>query len=335
MESIKQLNTFGIDCQAEHLHEIAHQDDFRKLTSNRDRLFILGGGSNVLFVDEVTPDILLVNNKGISYVEQGDHVLVTAQAGIIWHELVVNTLEQGFSGLENLALIPGKVGAAPIQNIGAYGVELRDRFVSLTAYHFESKSFVEFKPSECQFGYRDSFFKTDEGREYCIWDVTLKLDKIFRPTLSYSGLTDLANHKNISANLVFETVCHLRRSKLPDPAVTGNAGSFFKNPVVNIAQYDRLKHEFPRVVAYPFENNWKLAAGWLIEQAGLKGYRQGDAGIHDKQALVLVNHANASGRQLVEMAKYAQASVLEKFAVKLEPEVNLISAKGRVNLDDI
>ena len=335
MVNIKQLNTFGIDCQAELLHKVVHQDDFRKLSSDRDRLFILGGGSNVLFIDEITPDILLIDNKGISYEEQDDHVLVTAQAGIVWHELVVDTLKQGLSGLENLALIPGKVGAAPIQNIGAYGVELRDRFVSLTAYHFESRSFVKFKPSECQFGYRDSFFKTAEGREYCIWDVTLKLDKTFRPTLTYGGLTDLANHKNISANLVFETVCHLRRSKLPDPAVTGNAGSFFKNPVVSSAQYEHLNREFPHIVAYPFENNWKLAAGWLIDQAGLKGYRKGDAGIHDKQALVLVNHAHATGRQLIDMAKHAQASVVEKFAVKLEPEVNLISSKGRVNLDDI
>ena len=335
MVNIKQLNTFGIDCHAQHLRTIQQREDLTTQDIHPDHYFVLGGGSNVLFVDETTPDILLIDNQKLTYQDHNDHVLVTAQAGIVWHDLVIDTLNHGYSGLENLALIPGKVGAAPIQNIGAYGVELCDRFVSLTAYHLASKSFVEFSNSDCQFGYRDSFFKSDDGREYCIWDVTLKLDKSFTPVLSYRGLTDLADSADLSAQAVFDTVCHLRLSKLPDPAVTGNAGSFFKNPVVEATQYEQLKRAFPELVAYPSGEQWKLAAGWLIDQAGLKGYRDGDAGIHDKQALVLVNHGYASGRQLVDMAKYARASVLEKFAVKLEPEVNLIGRKGRVNLDDI
>ena len=336
MKSLKNLNTFGIDCHSNQLIRVQQPEDLASVAYDEHNYLVLGGGSNVLFADEIAPDILLMDNHAVIYQETDTWTRVTAQAGVNWHELVEDSLDKGFSGLENLALIPGNIGAAPIQNIGAYGVELCDRFISLTAWDFDTKAFVTFNRADCQFAYRDSYFKTAEGRRFCIWDVTLRLDRAFQPVLDYHGLVELAGTADLSARQVFDRVCSLRRSKLPDPDVIGNAGSFFKNPIISDSHYQVLRNEFPSLVAYPQDGHcWKLAAAWLIDQAGFKGHSQGDAGVHDRQALVLVNRANATGRDIAQLAQYIQRSVNEKFNVLLEAEVNIITTNGRTTLDSI
>lgn len=336
MICLKDLNTFGINSYSEQLIRIQQPIDIQSIDYQQGNYLVLGGGSNVLFASDRVPDVLLMDNHNISYQQAGKSVHVTAEAGVNWHRLVEDSLQKGFSGLENLALIPGNIGAAPIQNIGAYGVELCDRFISLTAWDFESKSFVTFNQEDCQFAYRDSYFKSQEGRRFCIWDVTLRLDNQFKPVLGYHGLSELEGTPDLSARQVFDTVCSLRRSKLPDPDVIGNAGSFFKNPIVSDSQYRELIAEFPTLVAYPQEgSDWKLAAAWLIDQAGFKGHSQGDAGVHDRQALVLVNRSNASGKEIAQLGQLIQQTVNKKFKVQLEPEVNIITANGRTGLDDI
>ena len=334
--NLQSLNTFGISSSTANLHRIRKLDDFAFDTYDPESWFILGGGSNILFVDEAPEHILLIENQKILYVDRGDEVHVKVQAGVNWHELVKDTLSRGYSGLENLALIPGKVGAAPIQNIGAYGVELCDRFVSLTAWDLKRSELVEFNLEGCKFGYRDSFFKTTKGQSYCVWEVTLRLDKHFKPVLGHQGLMTLEDKPELTAQEVFDSVCDIRRSKLPDPDVTGNAGSFFKNPVVEPVQYSDLLRRYSNIVAYPQQGKtWKLAAGWLIDQCGLKGYIAGNAGVHDRQALVLVNHGGATGLEIVNLARYIQDKVFEQFGVKLEPEVNIIGKHGKLSLDDL
>ncbi len=336
MISLKQLNTFGIDCYTDRLIKIQKQADLQTSNLRGEDYLILGGGSNVLFTDKQTPTILLMDNQGIKYQQFGSSIHVTAQAGVNWHQLVDDTLRQGFSGLENLALIPGNVGAAPIQNIGAYGVELCDRFISLTAWDFDSQSFVTFEPDDCQFDYRNSYFKSKEGRRFCIWDITLHLDSSFDPVLNYHGLTELADEPDLTAQRVFDTVCQLRKSKLPDPASIGNAGSFFKNPIIDQEHYDELKRRNQDIVAYPQPGKyWKLAAAWLIDQAGYKGITMGNAGVHNKQALVLVNRGNAAGTEIAHLAQKIQRSVFDKFMIKLEAEVNIITQSGRSELEKI
>ena len=336
MKSLKELNPFGIDCSSKQLVRIQQPADIESIDSHNQEYLVLGGGSNVLFADELAPDILLMDNHTVTYQETENAIQVTAEAGVNWHQLVQDSLDKGFSGLENLALIPGSIGAAPIQNIGAYGVELCDRFVSLTAWDFDSHTFVSFNKDDCQFAYRDSYFKSTEGRRFCIWDVTLQLDKTFEPVLGYQGLAEMADNTDLSARKVFDRVCALRRSKLPDPDVIGNAGSFFKNPIISEPQYQDLICEYPALVAYPQNGPyWKLAAAWLIDQAGFKGYIQGGTGVHDRQALVLVNRSNASGWDIAQLAKHIQQTVKDKFNVHLEPEVNIITANGRTQLADI
>ena len=336
MISLKDLNTFGIDCRSEQLIRIQQAEDLASVDYRGDNYLVLGGGSNVLFADELAPDILLMDNHTVTYQETDNAIHVTAQAGVNWHRLVEDSLDKGFSGLENLALIPGNIGAAPIQNIGAYGIELCDRFVSLTAWDFDAKAFITFNHDDCQFAYRDSYFKSAEGRRFCIWDVTLRLDQTFQPVLTYQGLTELSGNSDLSARNVFDRVCSLRRSKLPDPEVIGNAGSFFKNPIVSDSHYQELRSEFPSLVAYPQQGPcWKLAAAWLIDQAGFKGYKRDEVGVHDRQALVLVNRANATGRDIAQLAQHIQQTINNKFNVLLEPEVNIITAQGRTRLDTI
>jgi UDP-N-acetylmuramate dehydrogenase len=336
MHSLTNLNTFGVPSNTVNLHRVENLSALEHLDYSPDSWFILGGGSNVLFIDQAPDNILLVENQGIEFSSHGEDVLVTVQAGVVWHELVKKTLAEGFSGLENLALIPGKTGAAPIQNIGAYGVELCDRFVSLKAWDFKQNKLVEFSLEDCQFGYRDSVFKSTENKHFLIWEVTLRLDKVFKPVLAYHGIMDLEQRGDLSAKAVFDEVVRIRQTKLPDPAVTGNAGSFFKNPVVDKDRYGELIRKFPNLVAYPQKGAcWKLAAAWLIDQAGLKGFRKGDAGIHDKQALVLVNHGDATGHDLLQLAKHVQNTVNDKFGVMLEPEVNIVGSQGRLSLDEV
>lgn len=330
--SLKPFNTFGVEATCNELLSFNNEQAIQAwLVQNQpaiDSMFILGGGSNLLLLGHIDLTFLQPNIQGISYQEQegNDEVLVTAGAGVNWHELVLDTLKHGYCGLENLSLIPGNVGAAPIQNIGAYGVELKDCFVTLRAVELVSGKVREFLAADCQFGYRDSIFKNSLKGRYVITQVTLRLNKQLQPQIDYAPLKQLlADKTEITAQSISQAVIGIRQSKLPDPAQLGNAGSFFKNPVVTIEQYQMLQDAFPEIVAYQIDNeHYKLAAGWLIEQAGLKGYRQGDAGVHEKQALVLVNYGRATGQDILKLAKHVRDKVLELFGVKMEPEVWII-----------
>ena len=339
MASLASHNTFGVDCHTQELIEVTDLQQLQMVSKNHDResIFVLGGGSNILFVDEAPATILHMANQGIRYDEDGEAVLVTAMSGVVWHDLVQDSLAKGFSGLENLALIPGLCGAAPIQNIGAYGVELEQRFVSLTAINLRTAEIKIFGHSDCQFAYRDSYFKSPEGRDWCIWDITLRLDQQFTPVLGHQGLSHLAGQsENLKATDVFSEVVRIRQTKLPDPADLGNAGSFFKNPVISQPQYDQLLTDYPDIVAYHVsDSEWKIPAAWLIDRAGLKGYREGAVGTHTKQALVMVNHGGATGKELVKLAKFIQAAVQQKFAIMLEPEVNIVSYNGLTTLEEL
>lgn len=333
--SLKPYNTFRIDADARYLVEINHTDDIDTLLRVTDFVgipkLILGGGSNVLLCHDFDGLVLKMNIQGIDVIrEDDDHVYLTVGAGINWHELVVFCVKQKFAGMENLALIPGTVGAAPMQNIGAYGVELEQVFDSLTAVHLLTGEKRTFSHTDCQFGYRESIFKRDLKGQFIITSVTFRLDK--RPTFHtrygaiQETLTDMGvSHDALSIKAISEAVIHIRRSKLPDPAQIGNAGSFFKNPEVPKVQFDALKAQFDTLPGYPIGDDVvKIPAGWLIEQAGWKGYRAGDVGVHTKQALVLVNYGDATGQELLTLAGQIQDSVQEKFGVTITPEVNVV-----------
>lgn len=333
--SLKAYNTFGIDVDARYLVEINHADDIDTLLEVTDftgvpRL-ILGGGSNVLLCHDFDGLVLKMNIQGIEVIREDDaHVYLVVGAGVNWHELVLFCVQHGYAGMENLSLIPGTVGAAPMQNIGAYGVELEQMFDSLTAVHTLTSERRAFSHADCLFGYRESVFKRELKGQYIITSVTFRLDK--RPTFHtrygaiQETLTEMGvSHDNLSIKAISEAVIRIRRSKLPDPAEIGNAGSFFKNPEISPSQFDALKNQFTELPGYPIgDDRIKIPAGWLIDQAGWKGYRTGDAGIHAKQALVLVNYGNATGQDLLNLAKQVQDSVQEKFGVTITPEVNVV-----------
>lgn len=327
---LTSLNTFGVSASADallQLTQIEQLDDFFELKQRHPNILVLGGGSNLLFVEHFKGLVAYVALKGVEYHdEHDDSICVTAMAGENWHELVMGTLKDGYSGLENLALIPGTVGAAPIQNIGAYGVELEQRLVSVKAFSLEDGHLYTFERKECEFGYRDSLFKRQLGR-FLVVSVTLKLDKQLKPVLNYSPLNSLFADKAPSAYDIAQAVISTRQSKLPDPQVLGNAGSFFKNPLVSQRKFMELQKEFPGIVGFPNdEGQVKLAAGWLIDNLGLKGYRMGDAGVHRHQALVLVNYGTASGRELFDLSHLIQSKVQEAYGVLLEREVRVIGA---------
>lgn len=329
--SLRPYNTFGIDAKAERFAVLRSEEDLRAiLPANIAPLHLLGGGSNVLLTKDL--DGLVLHNalKGIEVERETDaEVLVSAGAGEVWHELVLWSLAQNFGGLENLSLIPGTVGAAPIQNIGAYGAELKDVFEKLEAYHLESGERLVFSAEACKFGYRNSIFKNELKGHCLITRVWFRLSKAPTLNLTYKTLADSLRNKGITQpgiREVSEAVIAIRRSKLPDPGQIGNAGSFFKNPEVPVQLYQALKEEYPDLVAFPLPGNderVKLAAGWLIDKAGWKGHRAGDAGVHEKQALVLVNYGKASGKDILSLAQQIQADIQEKFGVSLEPEVNI------------
>lgn len=331
--SLKPYNTFGIDVKAAFLTAFSHADQALEALGNPEvsgmPRMVLGGGSNVLFTHDYEGLILLNNIGGIAVAEdRGDTVLVKAGSGVVWHEFVLWTLDQNLQGIENMSLIPGKCGAAPIQNIGAYGVELKDTFYSLDAVETATGNQVQFMRQECGFGYRDSIFKRDAKGRYIITGITLELNRRHELRLSYGSITQELQKMGVTnpgIRDVSNAVCNIRRSKLPDPAVTGNAGSFFKNPEIEAVKYQELAKEFPSIVAYSLENgNYKLAAGWLIEQCGWKGKRVGETGSHKDQALVLVNYGHATGAEIVALAHEIIASVKSKFGVDIEPEVNII-----------
>lgn len=330
---LRPYNTFGLSVKSDHFTEIGSVEEFQQLrqsdTYRNNRRLILGGGSNVLFRGDFHGLVIRNNLKGIEKTtEDNEYVYLRAAAGENWHGLVLKTIDMGLGGLENLSLIPGCVGASPMQNIGAYGVEIKEVFEELEAFDMESGERRIFKSKDCEFGYRESIFKRSLKDKYLITAVTYRLRK--QPVLntSYGAINaellamnvEHPNIRNIS-----EAVIRIRQSKLPDPSETGNAGSFFKNPEISATQYyDLLKHH-SGLVGYPLENgNYKLAAGWLIEQCGLKGYVHKGAAVHERQALVLVNKQNCKGEDVFELSELVRDKVREKFGVELEREVNVI-----------
>jgi UDP-N-acetylmuramate dehydrogenase len=327
------FNTFKIKARCRYFAEIHSIEDFQSLLGTKEfkenRKLILGGGSNLLFTKDFDGIVIKNNLKGISILGgENGHVTVKAAAGEVWHEFVQFTMDKGFAGLENLSLIPGCVGASPMQNIGAYGVEIKEVFEELEAYSLVDGSKRLFTNEECHFGYRESVFKNVFKDQYFIASVTFRLNTKPNLNTSYGAINTELQAMNISQpgiKDVSQAVINIRRSKLPDPAVTGNAGSFFKNPEVPESNYQQLKEKFTDLVAYPLANgHYKLAAGWLIEQCGLKGYQHKGAAVHSKQALVLVNTGNAEGKDLLELSEIVMQNVNEKFGVKLEREVNII-----------
>jgi UDP-N-acetylmuramate dehydrogenase len=332
-KSLKQLNTFGIDATARFYTECGSLEEIKEVLSNTrfagTAKMILGGGSNLLFTKNFDGLVLRNNLKGIELVdEDDDFYYVRSGAGEVWHEFVMYCIKNNYAGLENLSLIPGNVGASPMQNIGAYGVEIKDSFHELHAFHINDKALHIFTNTDCKFGYRESVFKRELKDQFIITTVTYKLRK--KPILNttYGAIEkELADMgvKEPTIQSISQAVCNIRSSKLPDPKVIGNAGSFFKNPEVPRSKYEELKKEFPNIVGYELENgNVKLAAGWLIEQCGWKGKTFGDAGVHKLQALVLVNYGNAKGSEIFDLSTKILESVKEKFGVDLEREVNIV-----------
>jgi len=327
--SLKDYNTFGIDVKARWLSSFDSQDALPEMLEARPGpLLILGGGSNILLTRDFDGLVLRNGIKGIGVVrEDAQYVYVRVGAGENWHGFVQYALERGWAGVENLSLIPGNVGAAPMQNIGAYGVELKEVFYELSAYHLEEKKVYTFSLNDCEFGYRESVFKRRYKGQFVILDVTFRLYKVPRLHTEYGAIREELEKMGVgelTIQAVAEAVVRIRRSKLPDPAEIGNAGSFFKNPTVTALKFEELRGAFPDIVGYPGPSGVKLAAGWLIEQCGWKGYRKGDAGCHDRQALVLVNYGHAGGREIYDLSEEILQSVKVKFGVELEREVNII-----------
>lgn len=330
--SLKSLNTFGLTARARYFAEAGNTEELKAILTDPKSAgvtkMILGGGSNILFTRDFDGLIIHNNIGGISKLsEDTDSVLLQAGGGVIWHEFVLYAVEHGYSGIENLSLIPGTVGAAPMQNIGAYGVEIKDTFHSLVAVDLSNGESRTFNLEQCHFGYRDSVFKREEKGKYIIVSVIFRLRKNPVINTSYGAIEEQLKSMGIEKpgiKDVSNAVIAIRRSKLPDPKEIGNAGSFFKNPEIPMAQYEDLKRTFPDMVAYKIANDkMKLAAGWLIEQCGWKGKRVGNAGMHARQALVLVNYGGATGEELINHARNVQKSVKEKFGVEIEMEVNV------------
>lgn len=327
--SLRSLNTFGIQANAEFLASFSSVSELKELLNQSTRpLMVLGGGSNILLTKDVKGTILKNEITGISIIEEDDSkAIVKVGGGVIWHDFVMWSIKQGLCGIENLSLIPGSVGAAPMQNIGAYGVELKSVFKTLHALHIESKTLKIFNKEDCQFGYRHSIFKSTLKGQYIICDVTFELNKIHKFNTSYGAVEqELANMgEDVSLQSISQAIINIRQRKLPDPDKIGNSGSFFKNPTVPNSQFEILKRNYPNIVGYSNGNDsTKVAAGWLIDQAGWKGFRKGDAGVHKHQALVLVNYGNAKGQEILALSKEIQASVFEKYGILLESEVNII-----------
>ncbi len=331
--SLRHLNTFGIDVKARYLASFGGVETLQRLYGEKASAglphMVLGGGSNILFTRDYDGLILKNELRGIACVdEDADHFYIQAGAGENWHQFVLYTLQQGWAGLENLSLIPGNVGASPMQNIGAYGVEIKDLFHSLEAFEIATGKTKTFNAADCQFGYRESFFKRDGKDRYVILNVTFRLLK--KPALSthYGAITDELARLGVTQpgiRDVSNAVINIRNSKLPNPAELGNAGSFFKNPVVPKAVYEAIAVQHPEAPHYPAgDGHVKLAAGWLIEKAGWKGKRIGNCGMHARQALVLVNYGGATGNEIWQHSEHVKNDVAEKFGVELEREVNIV-----------
>jgi UDP-N-acetylmuramate dehydrogenase len=331
--SLKKYNTFGLDYFADKLIQISSEEEcvsfFAGEIKWKEPLLILGGGSNILFTSDYEGTILYPDMKGIKIEEENNNsVIVSAGAGINWDKFVGWSVEKGLGGLENLSLIPGNVGATPIQNIGAYGVEIKDHIISLRAINTTDGAKRNFNNDECEFGYRNSIFKNKEKGKYLVTKVYYALNRIPELNLSYGSLKEEVNKLGKeSLGNVRQSVINIRRSKLPDPEFLGNAGSFFKNPVVSDSLADNLKNNFPAMPLYEDKAGFKkLAAGWLIDQCGWRGKKKGNAGVHEKQALVIVNYGNATGKEIYELSCEIKKSVNQKFGVELEREVEVIGS---------
>ena len=331
--SLKTLNTFGIEAFCDQFIEINSVSDFLALLKTdmyvRSSKLIIGGGSNILFTKNFAGLVIKNNLKGITIVsENTDEVIVNAAAGENWHEFVLYCINKNYCGLENLSLIPGCVGASPMQNIGAYGVEIKDVFFELEAIDIITGEKKIFKKEDCEFGYRESVFKTKYKNKFLITSVSFKLQKQANLNTSYGAINAELEAVHIAKPTVKDVsnaVIAIRKSKLPDPQQKGNAGSFFKNPEVSDIKHSELKKEFDQLVSYPLSNgNFKLAAGWLIEQCGLKGFEKNGAAVHSKQALVIINENNATGKAVFELSGYVLQKVFDKFGVTLEREVNIV-----------
>lgn len=333
--SLKNFNTFGIDCKAKALAFLKNPKElpylFENIRSNYSNYNILGGGSNVLFVGDYDGLIIKNDIKGIRILESGEErVLLDAAAGEDWSRFVEICISNKYYGLENLALIPGSVGAAPVQNIGAYGVEQKEFFHSLEYYHIEKQEFIEMYLDECKFSYRDSIFKNELKHKAVITSVRYKLNRLPKVNLSYNELKQEIEKFVVvepSPEYIYTTVKRLRSKKLPDPANLPNAGSFFQNPIVNKDKFQELQQQNPNIPFFLMDyDKIKIPAGWLIEQCGWKGKRIGDAGVYDKHALIIVNYGNASGNEILHLSQLIKESVEEKFGINLEYEVNIIAS---------
>lgn len=330
--SLKHYNTFGIDAKAKYFVEINSVEDLQSILANNafpDK-FILGGGSNMLITRDINALVIYINIKGIYIENQDDNFTeIKVMAGENWHEMVLWTLERNFGGLENMSLIPGNTGTAPIQNIGAYGVELKDVFVGCEAVRRIDQKLVYFTNKDCQFGYRDSIFKNEGKDKYVITSVTLKLTKKdHRINTDYGAINEELARNNIMVPTIQDisnAVVTIRNSKLPNPKELGNSGSFFKNPVISKEDFEKFIEKNPNAPFYKIsEEEYKIPAGWLIEQSGYKGKRFGDAGVHAKQALVLVNYGNATGTAILDLASTIMEGVKTDFGISITPEVNII-----------
>lgn len=330
--SLKNYNTFGIEAKAKEFVAVHSVDDLKEILeeNNAKKKFVLGGGSNMLLTQDVDALVIHVDLKGKKVVkEDEDYVWVEGQAGENWHEFVLWNIENNFGGLENMSLIPGNVGTTPVQNIGAYGTEIKDTFVSCEAINIVTREMKIFDKAECGFGYRESIFKHEVKDQYIITSVVFKLTKRnHKINISYGDITkELESHHITEPTIkdVSNAVIAIRQSKLPDPKELGNSGSFFKNPVITKEHFDNVHARFPEIKYYVVSpSEVKVPAGWLIEQAGFKGIRIGDAGVHKNQALVLVNYGNATGQEIVNLSKEIQKAIFEKYTIAIEAEVNVI-----------
>ena len=330
--SLKKYNTFGIEAKAKQFVAVNSIEDLNTILKEHqsDPKFILGGGSNMLLTQDIQSLVIHIDLKGKKVLkEDDDFVWVESQAGENWHEFVLWTIDLNFGGLENMSLIPGNVGTTPVQNIGAYGTEIKDTFVSCDAVHILTQKTKTFTKEECNFGYRESIFKHEAKDQYVITSVIFKLTKRnHKINTSYGDITKELEKNNITNPTlkdVSNAVIAIRQSKLPDPKELGNSGSFFKNPIISTSEFEKINAVHPEIPHYVIsETEVKVPAGWLIEQAGFKGKRFGDAGLHKNQALVLVNYGNATGQEILAVSKDIQATVLEKFGIAIEAEVNVI-----------
>jgi UDP-N-acetylmuramate dehydrogenase len=331
--SLRNFNTFGVDAKAKLFLEVHSEDELIEIIINKnyqhEKMFILGGGSNILFTKDYDGIIIKISIKGINVIEEEENsVIIESGAGIIWNDLVKFCVDNNYGGIENLTLIPGTVGAAPVQNIGAYGQEIADTFISLDGVSINTGKKKTFTKKDSRFSYRSSIFKEELKNEFVITSVRLKLSKVPKPNLNYKALNDYLSKKEItnpSIKDISNAVAEIRRSKLPDPLKIGNAGSFFKNPVVMEDLFQKIKSDYPDIASFPSESGkTKIFAGWLIEKSGWKGKRVGDVGTSPEHALVICNFGKATGAEILEFAMRIKEEVSNKFGIILEEEVNIL-----------